>query len=136
MVKRKFTTRGKLFEGKKISYHTDGYPVITLNHKPIKIHLLIWERVNGKIPDDCQIHHKDFNKENYIIDNLELVTIEQHQRLHHGWIRNENGIWIAKTCSKCNQILPLSEFWSRIKNDNNHLHSRCKKCHNNKERKR
>jgi len=133
-MKRKFTTKGETIRGKKISYDTSGYPRITINKVSTPIHLILWKETHGEIPNGCDIHHKDFNKKNYQIENLDLLTHQQHTRIHAGWIRDVNGIWIAKPCSKCNQILPLSEFWVRKKGDNSLLYSRCKRCHNDKEK--
>ena len=46
---------------------------------------MIWEAVNQKmISDGYQIHHRDSNRANNVIDNLELVT------------RQENMIYVGK----------------------------------------
>ncbi len=49
-------------------------------------HHYIWETFNQRaLLEGCCIHHKDGNKMNNLIDNLEFMTIEQHDKLpNHG----------------------------------------------------
>lgn len=42
----------------------------------------LWENKFGKTPKGYQIHHKDHNKLNDVIENLELLTISQHSSQH------------------------------------------------------
>lgn len=46
------------------------------------MHRYVWEFYNGKIPAFCQVHHKDGNKDNNDIDNLELLRSGEHQKQH------------------------------------------------------
>lgn len=46
------------------------------------IHRMVWEYYNGKIPEGYVIHHKDENKLNNSIDNLQLLTRKEHKILH------------------------------------------------------
>jgi hypothetical protein len=48
-----------------------------------KEHLLIWKEVNGNIPKGYAVHHKDFNKLNNNIDNLELLSHKEHRKKHN-----------------------------------------------------
>lgn len=88
-------------------------------------HSLIWEKHHGKIPLGMQIHHKDFNKLNNDIENLQLVTPLEHKRFHSG-CRLVNGEW-EKPCSVCGEYKKC--------NKDNWYYSRgwingklCKKC--------
>ena len=52
------------------------------------MHRTIWKSHFGPIPKDIngrsyEIHHKDGNRNNNDIDNLMLVTIEEHYKIHH-----------------------------------------------------
>lgn len=92
-------------------------------------HCLIWEENFGAIPDGMQIHHKDFNKENNDISNLQLVTPLEHKRIHEG-CKFENGIWY-KPCKICGEYKPcdpdnwyFSRGWINGKI--------CKKCYSKK----
>jgi len=42
----------------------------------------IWEQEHGPIPEEYDVHHKDVNKENDGLDNLELILSEDHDNLH------------------------------------------------------
>ena len=47
-----------------------------------KLHRLIWEKHYGPIPEGYVIHHKDGNKLNNNISNLECMPNGDHSRLH------------------------------------------------------
>lgn len=113
---------------RSIHYCTKGYPRISLNNKEFSVHVLEWEKNNGKKPQGYDIHHIDRNKKNWNIENLELVTKKDHARIHAGWIRNENKIFIKKPCSECCKILSLKEFHYIKSRDT--YNNKCKKCHN------
>lgn len=81
-------TRAK-YDGFTINFSSsNGYPTIFVNGKNVLLHRYIWEKERGKIPDGYEIHHKDKNRLNYSIDNLELINIEDHHRKH----AIENGL--------------------------------------------
>jgi hypothetical protein len=57
------------------------YIKITKNKwKPFSI--FVWEQVNGPVPKELCIHHKDNNALNDNIENLQLVSRAEHQRIH------------------------------------------------------
>ena len=60
----------------------DGYRNICINYKNILEHRKIWEDNYGPIPDGMHIHHIDKNKLNNDISNLQLVTPEEHAKIH------------------------------------------------------
>lgn len=57
-----------------------GYYLNSKTHK--RLHVYVWEYHNGKIPSGHHVHHKDFDKANNEITNLELLTARQHMSLH------------------------------------------------------
>lgn len=59
----------------KISFSLDG-------HNGEYLHRLIYEHEKGKIPQGYQIHHKDGNKLNNSIENLEALTPYEHRQRH------------------------------------------------------
>lgn len=73
-------------------------------------HCIVWEEHYGEIPIGMQIHHKDFDKTNNSIENLQLVTPTEHKRLHEGCIKKE-GVWY-KPCKVCGEYKPCDkENW-------------------------
>ncbi len=45
-------------------------------------HIAVWIRYKGKIPKGKLIHHKNGNKKDNRIENLECLTRKQHGKLH------------------------------------------------------
>ncbi len=118
-------TNGNTYEGFGVWYDKKGYPTIWINGKNIKLHVYVWEKVNGEKPKGYDIHHKDFNKKNYKIENLELMIQSDHFRIHAGWIR-EGGMWTKKPCKECKKLLNLNKFYQRkgMTPDNNCIECR------------
>ena len=89
----------------------------------ITLHRFIWQFYNGKIPDGYDIHHSDFNKENNDISNLELITKEEHKKIHslHKIPKtSEKKIkFICKVCGK--------DYESVNRGNNNYCSPKCKK---------
>ena len=46
--------------------------------KTERIHRLVYETFVGKIPKGYQIHHKDGNKQNNMLENLVMLTPKEH----------------------------------------------------------
>ena len=57
-----------------------GYWLCGTLHK--YLHTYIYEKYNGAVPKGYEIHHIDHNKDNNEIDNLQLVTISEHKKIH------------------------------------------------------
>jgi hypothetical protein len=83
--RRKYELRKKeplpylYFEGMKFTLRNTGYYGRTDGKREL-MHRVVWEHYNGKIPKGHDIHHKDHDKENNIIDNLELYTKAEHAK--------------------------------------------------------
>jgi hypothetical protein len=67
---------------------SNSYPTIWVNGRNTLLHRYVWEKYNGEIPEGYVIHHKDRNKRNYDISNLELKKVSDHHRDH----AIENGL--------------------------------------------
>lgn len=77
------------FDGYLINFSSsNGYPTIFVNGKNVLLHRYVWEKHFDKIPDGYEIHHKDKNRLNYAVENLELKEIKEHHRKH----AFENGL--------------------------------------------
>lgn len=46
------------------------------------LHRRVWSDANGPIPDGMVVHHKDGDWRNNEINNLELMPVEDHSRMH------------------------------------------------------
>lgn len=62
----------------------DGYGRLYFSKqsKPLRDHRFLYEAVHGPLPADCHVHHKDENKLNNILDNLEAKSSSEHAREH------------------------------------------------------
>jgi len=65
----------------KFTVNRDGYYESTVVDR-LMLHNHNWEKVNGKIPKGYELHHKDLNKLNNDIANLQLVTPKEHTEIH------------------------------------------------------
>ncbi len=63
------------------------------------IHRAIWEYYYGEIPEGYDIHHRDENKSNNVISNLQPLTKSEHKTLH-----NKNVVPKKYTCENCGKI--------------------------------
>jgi hypothetical protein len=90
-------------------------------------HVLVWEFVNGPVPPGYDIHHRDDDKLNNRIDNLQLVTKTAHKRLHGGCLL-VNDEW-QKPCKLCGEYKSVDKANWYLSKERWPLYGRCKKCH-------
>ena len=75
----------------KPSLTVGGYAVVSLRNaqgkKQKKVHKLLWETFNGRIPAGHSIDHRDFDKTNNCLSNIRLASFSQnniHNRKSRG----------------------------------------------------
>jgi hypothetical protein len=78
-IKRPF----QVFDGIRFYLNETGYYYTIINGKHVKLHRYVWTKQKGTIPADHDIHHKDGDKANNGISNLEPITRSDHLKLHH-----------------------------------------------------
>lgn len=85
----------KIYGGRKFKVDESGY----LHMKGTRLHRIIWEIHNGPIPKGYDVHHKDGNKLNNAITNLECLSHSAHLSMHmkenaekvHAWHKSPEG---------------------------------------------
>lgn len=79
---KRYNKNSELMELKP-KIHKSGYVYVFPYYAPskrayLRMHRLVWETFNGTVPDGLDVHHKDHNKLNNSLDNLEVVTRKQN----------------------------------------------------------
>lgn len=67
------------FDGQKFTLRNNGYYGKTYGDREM-MHRYVWRYNNGTIPPNCDIHHKDHNRANNDINNLECLPKDEHAR--------------------------------------------------------
>ena len=96
------------FDGRKYRKGPTGYyHAENWGSGPTTLHRAIWEKEKGEIPAGHHIHHKDGDKGNNDISNLELISASDHARMHaaeNEWVGSpENREQIIKAGEKAKE---------------------------------
>lgn len=79
-------------------YDGRQYPTLRVNYGNIRyyIHDVKWLLFNLDIDrsllEDKEIHHIDLDKDNFRLDNLQLMSVSEHRRLHARLRRKERAL--------------------------------------------
>lgn len=71
------------------------YRNIKINGRSVSEHRWVWEQANGPIPAGYLVHHRNGDKLDNRLENLELLTHAEHSRHHND--RHPR----TKTCEVC-----------------------------------
>ena len=85
-------------------------------------HVLVWERTHGHVPAGYDVHHKNGDKLDNRIENLELLSKLAHKREHSG-CEIRDGVW-WKPCRKCVAWHPADHYYKR----KDGISPWCRKC--------
>ena len=107
-------------EGKKTVFYDglrfcrDDKTGYYLNRKlSIRLHRYVWIKFNGEIPTGFDIHHIDFDKSNNDIENLQLVSAEQHCLIHTEALTPERRAAMRKNFNE--KARPAAIRWHKSK---------------------
>lgn len=89
------------------------------------LHRMIWEHYKGPIPKGHVIHHKNGNKMNNTIENLECMSHAEHCRLH----RLKESETVSKRMSKHSEKL---HQWHRSEEGKESLANKARKQFENR----
>lgn len=81
------TVRYIEYDGKRFYEDQKGYwlgSVMGKDGKPrrIRLHVYVWEKYNGPVPEGYDIHHIDHDASNNEIENLVALPESEHHKLH------------------------------------------------------
>lgn len=94
----------QFFDGRKFTRdEKTGYYLCSTNDSTgsrKRMHVYVWEYYNGLVPDGYHIHHIDGDKSNNTIENLQLLSATEHEKLHGGMWDDERREWARKNIEK------------------------------------
>lgn len=89
-------------------YYLGNVPIPGRKRKyPMRLHVYIWQKYNGEVPKGYHVHHKDENKDNNDISNLELLKAFDHLS-HHGYERSD-----LSRENMLNVVIPKAAEWHK-----------------------
>lgn len=81
-----------------------GYLLVRIGKRNIRVHRLVYEHFGNDFNPNYHIHHKDGNKQNNHIDNLECVNPSEHAIWHNTHDLNGNWLHNAPTPKQIKEI--------------------------------
>lgn len=110
----------------------NGYRYIHIDGKKIGQHTAFMMQILGRNLKRGEIvHHKNGNRSDNRLENLELMTVSKHLQMHNLKHPVINGM---KICTKCGKNQPIKEFGkaSYVKSGYRNICRTCKNIFQNK----
>lgn len=100
---RKSNNPFQIHFGLKFYKQIYGYYVNRTKERTLLAHRWVWTNNFGEIPRGMDIHHKDGDKSNNVIDNLEILSRSDHRKEH--W-KDKNLKKISE--NQLNKVRPIN----------------------------
>ena len=71
----------QVIDGITFYYDKNNGYMFNFTKKKLYLHRYIWQKHNGEIPKGFDVHHKDGNKLNNDIDNLDCISRSEHTKM-------------------------------------------------------
>jgi hypothetical protein len=89
-ISKKYNPKGDLYKLKLWDKHPSGYVNAGLYNQPgiknktfFRLNRLVWENHMGEIPTDMVVDHKNSNKKDNRLENLQLLTWSENTTKYH-----------------------------------------------------
>lgn len=117
---------------RRVPYWIDkyGYKRVRVNGIYVKEHRHIMEQHLGrKLGVAEKVHHKDGNKLNNAIENLEVISQSEHAKMHMTGVTRAavNRSATHRRCGRCKEVKTLEHFYKSPNYNNGYL-LRCRAC--------
>ena len=110
-----FEIKGIVKKGDYLYAKVPDHPSRTKNNYVLLHRVVMENHINRLLLPNEVVHHKDKNRYNNDISNLELLTKEEHNHLHS---EERKKSWIPLVCPECGRIFfkrPNLFNWSKSK---------------------
>src|SRR4051794_26547156 len=105
-----------------------GYRRVAIGRRQVMEHVYVWEQHHGRaVPAGHDVHHRDGDKLNNDIANLQLVAKLEHKRIHSGCELRDGAWW--KPCGICREFKPIDVAHWYLSPEGWPLYGRCRPCH-------
>lgn len=96
-----------------------------------RLHVYVWEYHNGAVPEGYHVHHIDHEKSNNEIENLQLLSKDDHLKLHGKELTEEQRARMRKNLIE--NVMPKAKAWHKTEDGRKWHSQNAKKQWENKQ---